>query len=110
MINLRILLLGLICIVSSCQPDSKEKKEGRVSDGDKKVAKVDIAEIEPVYFTLERFEQTGIGTGENGLRPVLKTVYEMILDEVESQARARLVEEGGARLREEIESLFRDLF
>ncbi|MFC4872568.1 transglutaminase domain-containing protein [Negadavirga shengliensis] len=62
MINLRILLLGLILIVSSCQPDSKEKKDGRVSDGNKKIAKVDIAEIEAGIKTyIENREKEGEG-------------------------------------------------
>ncbi len=73
--------------------------------------RVPLEDMEPVQLTLDRFEQTNIGHEENNdLETTLQILFEVLLDEVESQARAKLVEEGGSRILDRIEDFFRDLF
>jgi hypothetical protein len=73
--------------------------------------RVDLDDIEPVHLILDRFEQTNIGHDENNdLEDTLKILFEILLDEVESQSRAKLIEEGGSRILDEIENFFRELF
>ncbi len=73
--------------------------------------RVPLEDMEPVRLTLDRFEQTNIGhDANNDLKAILQILFDILLDEVERQARAKLVEEGGSRILDEIEGFLRDLF
>ena len=73
--------------------------------------RVPLEDVEPLHVSLDRFEQTDIGHDvENDLNNTMRILFDILLSEVESQARAKLIEEGGTRILDEIEGFLRDLF
>jgi len=73
--------------------------------------RVPMEDVEPVYVSLDRFEQTDIGHDvNNDLENTMRILFDVLLSEIESQARSKLIEEGGTRILDEIEGLLRDLF
>jgi hypothetical protein len=73
--------------------------------------RVPLEDMETVRISLDRFEQTDIGhDGNNDLEATLQILFDVLLSEIESQARDKLIEEGGSRILDEIEDFFRDLF
>ena len=73
--------------------------------------RIPLEDVEPVYVSLERFEQADIGQDvDNDLENTMRILFEILLSEVESQTREKLIKEGGTRILDEIEGFFRDLF